>query len=103
MHSLRYKEGDPNEMKLKKAYLLLLLPAMMLLLGGCKTTKNNWFYRWYHNSNARYNGYFYSNLNMQESIKKVEKAYKEDYTKLLPIYILTDNKTSKTYYADFDK
>lgn len=89
-------------MKFKKTYLLLL-PLLMLLLGGCKTTKNTWRFRWFHNVNARYNGYYYSNLNMQESIKKVEKAYKEDYTKLLPIYILTDNKTSKGFYADFDK
>ncbi len=89
-------------MKFKKIYLFFL-PLMLVLLGGCKTNKNNWFYRGFHNMNSRYNGYFYSKENMKESIKKVEKAYKEDYTKLLPIWIYTDNKTSKGFYADFDK
>jgi len=87
----------------KGATYLVLITLCFAMLCSCKTTKNKWNYRWYHNLNARYNGLYYSRENMKESIKKVESAYKEDYTKLLPIWIYTDNKSSKSYYADFDK
>lgn len=96
------KQKIKTEMKFKKLYLLLFT-AVMLVMAGCKTTKNKWNYRWYHNVNARYNGYYYSRENMKEAIKKVETANKENYTKLLPIWVYPDNKTAKSFYADFDK
>jgi tetratricopeptide (TPR) repeat protein len=83
--------------------LSIVTVAITILLAGCKTTKNDRIHRWYHNTNARYNGLYYSRENMKESVKKVEKATKDDFTKLLPIYVYTDNKNAKTYYADFDK
>jgi len=75
----------------------LLAAFFVLLLDGCKTTKNNWYYRGWHNMNARYNGYYYSRENMKETLKKLEKAKKDDYTKILPLFVYTDNKDSKTY------
>ncbi len=53
--------------------------------------------------NARYNGYFYSGEYLKESVKKVEAANKDDFIKILPIFIYPDNKTAKNYYGDFDK
>ena len=52
---------------------------------------------------ARYNGYYYSNENIKETVKKIQKANKDDFSKLLPLFVYTDNKTSKNYYSDFDK
>jgi tetratricopeptide (TPR) repeat protein len=74
-----------------------------LFLGACSTTKNTLLHRGWHNMTARYNGYYYSNENIKESIKKVEKANKDDFSKLIPLFIYTDNVTSKSYYSDFDK
>jgi tetratricopeptide (TPR) repeat protein len=53
--------------------------------------------------NARYNAYFYSREYMKESTKKVEKANKDDFTRILPLFIYTSNENAKDYYADFDK
>jgi tetratricopeptide (TPR) repeat protein len=53
--------------------------------------------------NARFNGYFYSRENMKESVKKVEKANKDDFTKIIPLFVYPDNTTAKNYYGDFDK
>ena len=88
--------------KISLSFVFSML-GILLLLASCKTTKNDRIHRWYHNVNSRYNGLYYSRENMKESVKKVEKATKDDFTKLLPIYVYTDNKTAKTYYADFDK
>lgn len=58
--------------------------------------------RGWHNMNARYNGYFYSKENLKESAKKVEKATKDDFTRLLPVFVYPDNESAKNFYNDFD-
>jgi tetratricopeptide (TPR) repeat protein len=73
-----------------------------LLAGSCSQTKNTVMLRGWHNMNARYNGTFYSKENMKESVKKVEKANKDDFTKLLPVFIYPDNESAKNFYNDFD-
>lgn len=60
-------------------------------------------HRGWHNMNARFNGYFYSRENMKETVKKVEKAHRDDFTKIVPIFVYPDNSTAKNYYGDFDK
>lgn len=60
-------------------------------------------HRGWHNMTARYNGYYYSNENIKEMVKKIEKANKDDFSKILPLFIYTDNTTSKNFYSDCDK
>ena len=82
---------------------LIILFSLFLIIGGCKTTKNTFMHRGWHNMNARYNGYYYSRENIKESVKKVEKANKDDFSKAIPLFIVTTNENAKSYYADFDK
>lgn len=79
-----------------------LLFLLAVLMGSCSQTKNTVMLRGWHNMNARYNGTFYSRENMKESMKKVEKANKDDFTKLLPIFVYPDNESAKNFYNDFD-
>lgn len=58
--------------------------------------------RGWHNMNARYNGTFYSRENIKESVKKVEKANKDDFTRMLPLFVYPDNESAKNFYNDFD-
>lgn len=82
---------------------LIILCSLLLVIGACKTTKNTFMHRGWHNMNARYNGYYYSKENIKESVKKVEKASKDDFTKIIPLFIVTTNENAKNYYTDFDK
>jgi tetratricopeptide (TPR) repeat protein len=75
----------------------------MLLLSACKTNKNTFIHRGWHNMTARYNGYYYSNENIKETVKKIEKANKDDFSKLIPLFIYTNNTNAKSYYGDLDK
>lgn len=59
--------------------------------------------RAYHNLTARYNGYYYSNENLAEGIYKVEKGHKDNFDKILPIYIYPSNEKAKATFAEFDK
>lgn len=77
--------------------------CFLSLLIACTTKKNTVVHRAWHNMNARYNGYFYSNEYKKESVKKVEKANQDDFIKMLPIFVYPDNKSAKNYYSDFDK
>lgn len=60
-------------------------------------------HRGWHNMNARYNGYFYSNDNMKETVKKIEKNNKDDFSKPIPLFVYPDNNSAKTYFGDLDK
>jgi len=58
--------------------------------------------RGWHNMNARYNGSFNSIENQKEAIKKVEKANKDNFTKLLPLFVYPTDETAKNFFNDFD-
>ncbi len=84
-------------------FRIIIFYCCVHLINSCTTTKNTPMHRGWHNMNARYNAYFYSNEYMKESTKKVEKANKDDFTRILPLFIYTNNESAKGYYADFDK
>ncbi|MCW3083166.1 MAG: tol-pal system protein YbgF [Bacteroidetes bacterium] len=92
-------------MKKKNIGFLKYIPfvLLMLLLSACATNKNTLLRRGWHNMNARYNGYFYSRENFKDVTKKVEKSNKDDFTKIVPMFIYPDNTTAKNYYSDYDK
>ena len=60
-------------------------------------------HRGWHNMTSRFNGYYYSNENVKETVKKIEKANKDDFSKILPLFIYTNNTSSKNYFSDCDK
>ncbi|MFL5764741.1 MAG: tetratricopeptide repeat protein [Bacteroidia bacterium] len=84
-------------------FSLCTIAAGLLFLSACKTNKNTFLHRGWHNMTARYNGYYYSNENIKETVKKIEKANKDDFSKLIPLFIYTDNSNAKNYYGDLDK
>ncbi len=65
------------------------------MLGACSVERNNVFSKSYHNTTARYNGYFLAKEKMKELKREVKKSHIEDYNKTLPIYYpLNDKSTS---------
>lgn len=92
-------------MKNKRGYFfkLILIVCIALLLNACKTNRNTFLHRGWHNMTARYNGYYYSNENIKEMVKKIEKANKDDFSKIIPLFIYTDNTSAKSFYSDCDK
>lgn len=89
--------------KISTFYKYLSFVILTLILSSCSTTKNTVLHRGWHNMNARYNGYFYSKENFKESVKRVEKGNRDNFTQILPLFIYPDNVSSKNFYGDFDK
>lgn len=74
-----------------------------MLLFACSTRKNTAVSRAYHNLTARFNGYYYSTVNIDEGIYKTEKGHKDNFEKVLPLYIYPTPTQAKTNAPDFDK
>ena len=77
--------------------------AVLALFQNCGTKKNTFIHRGYHNITARFNGYYWSSEAIKEGVFKIEGANKDNYDKILPVYVVATNETAKTTFPDFDK
>lgn len=89
-------------LKFIKTHIISCL-ALLILLSGCKTNKNTFIHRGYHNLTARYNGYYYATESIKEGEEKIRTSYKYDYDRLLPVYLVPTNESSKATFPEFDK
>jgi len=82
---------------------ILYFSALAALFVSCSTKKNTVASRAYHNLTARYNGYYYSCENIDEGVYKIEKANKENFDKVIPVYIYPTVEKAKNTFPEFDK
>ncbi|HAS36886.1 MAG TPA: hypothetical protein DCS15_10405, partial [Flavobacteriales bacterium] len=90
-------------MRLKSKHITFLLIPLLALTWSCSTKKNAWINRNYHNVNAFYNGFFNGNESYEEGMYKLVSSHKENYKKVLPIFIHGNETSAKTVYPDMDK
>lgn len=89
-------------MKTIYTYLFSCFVAL-LLLTSCKTNKNTFIHRGYHNLTARFNGYYYATESIREGEEKIRTSYKYDYDRLLPVFLVPTNESAKATFPEFDK
>ena len=65
-----------------------LLP-LTLLLGsiGCTTQRDGRFYRAYHNTTSRFNGFHFARLAMEEADQKLAETHEENWDEVIPLFI----------------
>ena len=78
--------------KPKHLFKYFFVLSTLVLLGACKTTKNKFLNRSYHNTTTRYNWYFNANESFKSGVKKLETEHKDDFNELLKIYPLEQKK-----------
>ena len=58
---------------------IIVLKSIILLIlfttTSCSTKKKTWFHKSYHNTTAKYNGYFNGNESLKQGVKKIHKAH----------------------------
>ena len=84
----------------------LLLIIVILFLSSCSTTRDNFFSRNYHQTTAKYNGFFNAKESMQRGLDKLRSSHKENYQKIIPIHPLYNiyvNDESKNAYPNMDR
>jgi tetratricopeptide (TPR) repeat protein len=90
-----------------RAFSILTL-AIFLLLGSfsCTTTKRKGevskIKKFYHNTTAKYNGYFNANELVEEAIFQLENSYEDNYNQLIPIYKWNASPQVESQYSTLD-
>ena len=69
---------------------------------SCSQKKNNFLNRFFHTTNARWNGYFNANEAYKEGKEKIKTGHKENYRKLLPLYVYGDEAMAASVQSDMD-
>lgn len=77
--------------------------SIALVLAACSTKKDGTAYRLFHNMTGHYNGYFNANELVIKGSTTVASSHKEDYDKLLPIFIFGSPEEAKAIYPDMEK
>ncbi|MEL6922697.1 MAG: tetratricopeptide repeat protein, partial [Bacteroidota bacterium] len=89
-----------------KQIQLLLLACLLVAISSCVTQKKKGdltaMQKLYHNTTAKYNGYFNANVLLTESIAKLEEEHQDNYNKVLPLYefVATDDPASVSSELD---
>ena len=76
---------------------------LLLIISSCSTKKKSWVNRQYHNTSAKYNGYFNGNESLKSGVFKIHKNHKDDYTTILNIFPETNLEESKKTHTYMDK
>lgn len=80
--------------------LLLILP--LVTLSSCSTKKNTANTRWWKAFNTRYNVYFNGSQAFIEGAQEKESSCSDNYTEMLPLYIVGNKNNRETGKAKFD-
>ena len=83
--------------------LLIQSVLLILLLSSCSTKKNRWVNRQYHNTTAKYNGYFNGKESIKKGLKKINENSDEDYSQIITIFKEKDLSESKSAHSYMDK
>ncbi len=70
---------------------------------ACSTKKNTWSRRTYHGITAHYNAYFNGMIAFKEGVEQIEKSHQDDFSKVLPMFKLGDEKTAANSFPKMDR
>ena len=76
----------------------LLFFLAVVTIQGCTTKRDGRAYRLYHNTHARFNGFFYAKEAIKEADIKISEVYEPNWDEVLPLYIDTDEETAQQVY-----
>ncbi len=77
-----------------RAMAVSLLCLLLFVLAACSTKKNTSATRFYHATTARFNTLYNGQVAFQEGMDAQVRGHKEDYTRLLPMYLSTNKTTA---------
>lgn len=78
------------------------LAVLALLCSGCSVSKNTVFSRTYHSLTTRYNVLFNGQERYEKAVKDLEKAHRDDYSTLLPVFLFDDKTAAQTLTGDME-
>ncbi len=83
--------------------VFLLLFLVLAAISGCSNQKDGFVNRAYHNTTARYNGYFYSRESIKEGLAIIKTNHKDDFEEILPLYLFPTDEQVPATGAQMDR
>lgn len=80
--------------------LFIVLSSCMLM--SCSTQKNTAGTRFWHSFNAQYNTLYNGQISYADGVLAQDKGHQDNYTQLLPMFIMADKKTAAIGKSQFD-
>lgn len=84
-------------------YGFAAITVLLLGLYSCTQYKNAFINRNFHNVTGRFNAYFYAKESLKDGLFKIESTNKEDYNKLLPVFIYPTKESAKNTAPEMDR
>ena len=84
-------------------FYICIFSCLSMIFSSCSTKKKTWFSRQYHNTTARYNGYFNGNESIKYGVKKINDSFEDDYSTVLPVFKTGNLKKAKSTQPYMDK
>ena len=88
---------------MRRTTYLFIIAATMLLAVGCSTKKNTSQTRMWHSFTARYNTYYNGSQAFIDGSLEKEKANKDNYTEMLPLYTVGNKSSREIGKGQFDR
>ncbi|MBN1117137.1 MAG: tetratricopeptide repeat protein [Bacteroidales bacterium] len=77
--------------------------ALIIVLASCSTKKNTGASRAYHNLTSHYNILFNGEEAFKKGMLTLQQSYKDNYTKLLPVFLYNDESQLSGISSDMDR
>ncbi len=87
---------------LRRGWVGLFLCGLSALLVSCSTQKNTSGTRFWHSFTAQYNTLYNGQTSYAEGVLAQDKGHQDNYTELLPVFIVADKKTAAMGKSQFE-
>src|SRR5271157_3469289 len=82
-------------------YFIILLT--FLVFFSCSTKKDTFISRSYHKLTSHYNAYYNGNESFKEGVGQIDKIYKDNYLKILPVFRYGSEQDAQSVAGNMDK
>ncbi|MDC0600616.1 hypothetical protein OAO65_04855 [Flavobacteriales bacterium] len=86
---MNHKSSQPSSWNCIRPVLNKLgMLSLLLFLAGCTTQRDGRFYRAYHNTTSRFNGFHFARLAMEEADQKLAETHEENWDEVIPLFLV---------------
>ncbi len=82
-------------------FILFSLFFLSLVSSSCK--RDTWYNRVFHNTTARFNGYFNARTIFNETFLDIQKNHKDDFDQIIPVFVYGDAASLSTNNPKFEQ
>ena len=77
---------------------ICFLALTVTVMASCTTKRDGRAYRVFHNTTAKYNGFYYANEAHDEAEAKLEDIHEERWDEILPLFLEADESTAQQIF-----